>query len=158
MKILISDLQEDGDEKDDVLVFTRKYDDTTGIETATVIAKRGYDGEHLWTESVSGTESSISADSVGDLDGDGKEDVLVLMSEYNATTNTTIEKVIAKNGDDGMHLWEESISCEVWNDCEMDAFPAGDLDGDGKGDVFVETSTSGFDEDISASRIYGTSL
>ena len=146
----------DGDEKDDVLVFTRKYDDTTGTETATVIAKRGYDGEHLWAESVSGTESSISADPVGDLDGDGKEDVLVLMSEYNATTNTTIEKVIAKNGDDGMHLWEESISCEVRNDCEIDAFSAGDLDGDGKEDVFVEMSTSGFDEDISASTTTAT--
>ncbi|MGB3460021.1 MAG: VCBS repeat-containing protein [Halobacteriota archaeon] len=146
----------DGDEKDDVLVFTRKYDDTTGIETATVIAKRGYDGEHLWAESVSGTESSISADPVGDLDGDGKEDVLVLMSEYNATTNTTIEKVVAKNGDDGIHLWEESVSCEVRNDCEMDVFPAGDLDGDGKEDVFVEMSTSGFDEDISASTTTAT--
>jgi hypothetical protein len=155
----------DGDEKDDVLVFTRKYDDTTDIETSTVIAKRGYDGEHLWEESVSGTAKSymtVWPYSVGDFDGDGKEDVLVLMSECNATTR--IEKVIAKNGDDGMHLWEESISCEVRNDCKMDAFPAGDLDGDGKADMLVrareyDEATNTITKTVIAKRGYdGTHL
>nr|QNO57022.1 hypothetical protein PEKJEAHP_00023 [Methanosarcinales archaeon ANME-1 ERB7] len=45
--------------------------------------------------------TNISAFGAGDLDGDKKEDVLVLIS----TSET--ETLIAKRGHNGEHLWEE---------------------------------------------------
>ena len=129
-----------GDEKEDVLVQRSEYDELTDTRTATVIAKNGETGAHLWEESVSGTGwwPSIYAHPAGDLNGDGKEDVLVQRSEYDELTDTRTETVIAKNGEDGRHLWEESVSCKDWN-CWIDAHPAGDLNGDGKDDVLVHT-------------------
>jgi len=125
----VSDL--DGDDKADVLVLTSSYNEATGTETATVIAKRGSDGEHLWVEPVTGTAgTNISAFAAGDLDGDKNEDVLVLIS----TSET--ETVIAKRGRDGEPLWEEPVDGFGW------ALPAGDLDGDGRDDVIVQMSST----------------
>jgi hypothetical protein len=131
----------DGDGKEDVLVQMAEYNETKNTTTKTVIAKRGCNGTQLWEESVSGSSSVISASQAGDLDGDGKEDVLVQMAEYNETTNTTTKTVIAKRGCNGTQLWEENGTVkglELWI---FDvALPAGDLDGDGKADVLVHMS------------------
>ena len=130
----VSDL--DGDKKDDVLVLMCKYNEATNTETATVIAKQGCDGTQLWEESVTVTGSFIEAHTTGDLDGDGTEDVLVLLKKYDANMDTTMATVIAKKGDDGTHLWEESVT---GTESFISACPAGDLNGDGTEDVLVHT-------------------
>ena len=130
----VSDL--DGDKKDDVLVLMCKYNEATNTETATVIAKQGCNGTHLWEESATVTGSFIEAHPAGDLDGDGTEDVLVLLKKYDANMDTTMATVIAKKGDDGTHIWEESVT---GTESFISACPAGDLNGDGKDDVLVHT-------------------
>ena len=102
----------DGDGKEDVLVLTSVNNEATNTTIETVIAKRGYDGTHLWEENVTVGPSGdgIDAYPAGDLDGDGKEDVLVQMTEYNETTNTTTMTVIAKLGCNGTQLWEKSVT------------------------------------------------
>ena len=116
----------DGDGGEDVLVLTSTYNETANTETKTVIAKRGYDGKYLWSVYVTGTEPSLSANAAGDLDGDGKADVLV--------HSATAETVIAKRGYDGEQLWEESVT---GTGSSLSAKAAGDLDGDGRADVLV---------------------
>lgn len=130
----VSDL--DGDKKDDVLVLMCKYNEATNTATATVIAKQGCNGTHLWEESATVTGSFIEAHPAGDLDGDGTEDVLVLLEKYDANMDTTMATVIAKKGDDGTHIWEESVT---GTESFISACPAGDLNGDGKEDVLVHT-------------------
>jgi methionine salvage enolase-phosphatase E1 len=132
----------DGDGLDDVLVNIHTYDDTTRTETGQVIAKRGYDGERLWDESVSASNGycGIWAMPDGDLDGDGLDDVLVNIYIYNDTTRTETGQVIAKRGYDGEHLWDESVSVSNGY-CRIDGYPAGDLDGDGLDDVLVNIYT-----------------
>jgi hypothetical protein len=56
-------------------------------------------------------------DSVGDLDGDGKCDVLVHTSEYDEDTDTRTETVIAKRGYDGTHLWTAESDGPIWVVC-----------------------------------------
>nr|QNO57549.1 hypothetical protein PKDJNKLE_00035 [Methanosarcinales archaeon ANME-1 ERB7] len=151
-----------GDDKADVLVLTSSYNEATGTETATVIAKRGSDGEHLWEEPVTGTAgTNIFAFAAGDLDGDKNEDVLVLISTIeseidsgdfevptlplfplpipSATTKT--ETVIAKRGSDGKHIWNESVSGTAPNLIVS----AGDLGEDETGDVLVMMTTRELD-------------
>jgi hypothetical protein len=76
---------------------------------------------------VTGTAgTNISAFGAGDLDGDKKEDVLVLIS----TSET--ETLIAKRGHNGEHLWEESVT-----GMDLSALPASDLNGDEIADVLL---------------------
>jgi hypothetical protein len=59
----------------DVLVLTSSYNEVTRDKTATVIAKRGHNGEHFWEESVTGMDlSALPAD---DLDGNEIVDALL---------------------------------------------------------------------------------
>ena len=125
----------DGDSKADVLVRTTKYDSSTDKRTATVTAKKGTNGTHLWEESliVSGEYGcEILPLQAGDLDGDGLGDVVVLQYERPPSAYVATWKVIAKKGIDGTHLWEESLVAAY-----MGASPMGDLDSDGLNDVMV---------------------
>jgi hypothetical protein len=122
----------DGDGEADMLVLTVTYDETT--KTETIIAKRGYDGSHLWDDSVAGHKSAISAQPTGDLNGDKKEDMLVYKRQYDEATNITTEEVIAKRGDDGFDLWSEPVTGA---ESHIYAYRAGDLNGDKKEDVLV---------------------
>jgi PKD repeat protein len=131
----------DGDELADVIVIESKYDGVT--ETARVIAKQGSNGTHLWEESVNATgkeNCGMDALPAGDLDGDSLNDTLVIESKYNETTNTTVARVIAKQGSNGTHLWEESVSATGKDNCDIDVEWAGNLDGDGLNDVIVSES------------------
>jgi len=121
----------DGDGLPDVLVDS--YLGTEDDSTDTIIAKRGINGTHLWEESITGDDANIEAEVVGDLDGDGLPDVLV-QSSAGPYGNVTAA-VIAKRGNDGTHLWEESLSGD-W--VSISANVVSDLDGDGLPDVLVE--------------------
>jgi predicted lipoprotein with Yx(FWY)xxD motif len=135
----------DGDGLPDVLV--NSYVGPEDNITATVIAKKGSDGTHLWEESISGDYAYIYAEVVGDLDGDGLPDVLVNsgVGPYDNATST----LIAKKGSDGTHLWEESIS---GYEAGIDAEVVADLDGDGLPDVMVNSGV-GPDDNVTSTVI-----
>jgi len=80
--------------------------------------------------------TNISAFGAGDLDGDKKEDVLVLMttSELDMTTFTTntAARRMAKRGRNGEPLWEEQVT-----GMDLSALPASDLNGDEIADVLL---------------------
>lgn len=135
---LVSDL--DGDGNPEVLVPTQRYDPATDIDTSSIIAKKGIDGTQLWEKTVtaSGKDNcDILAFPVGDLDGDELTDVIVTEIKYDETTNTTVARVIAKQGSTGTQMWEESVNATGKDNCDMDALPAGNLDSDELADVIV---------------------
>jgi len=124
----------DGDGKADALVAV---DEPLGgdIQRSTVIAKKGNTGEHLWEESITGESARLSASGyAGDLDGDGRNDVLVFAWVV-PSPGTHTETLIAKNGANGAHLWEESLT-GTWQDW-LDWDPLADLDCDGGLDMLV---------------------
>ena len=128
----------DGDGLNDVIIAETVYE--AGVETAKVIAKKGINGTQLWVETVtaSGKDNcDILAFPVGDLDGDELTDVIVTESKYDETTNTTVARVIAKQGTNGTQMWEESVNATGKDNCDLDVDWAGNLDGDGLNDVIV---------------------
>ena len=103
----------DGDDNPDVLVYTERYNSSTNEETVKLIAMKGSDGTHLWEESVNASGENncdISAVLVRDLDGDGLNDTVIIESVYDEWRGTETKKAIAKKGNDGTLLWEESVS------------------------------------------------
>ena len=139
--VIVSDMEGDGNP--DVLVHTRRYDPATNIETARVIAKKGIDGMQLWVETVTATGENncdLFAFPVGDLDGDGLDDVIITKEKKELTEKA--ERIIAKKGSDGTFFWEETVNASGSGYCNIDAYCAGDLDGDGLNDVIVTKSQS----------------
>jgi predicted lactoylglutathione lyase len=122
---------QDGDGLPDVLV--RIQTGPLDSQTATVIAKTGSNGTHLWEESITGYDAGLTDDVVPDLDGDGLPDVIIQMSVRGSTPKYTL---IAKKISDGSHLWEES---NTESNPDMEAWAVADLDGDKLPDVLVQT-------------------
>jgi hypothetical protein len=136
----MADMNCDG--KGDVLVLLNEYDDEMEYTTkATVIAKNGTTGAHLWEENVTGDDVRMWAYGVPDMSCDGKTDVLVKTGELDETNETGTYRIIAKNGTNGDHLWEEPFSFtfveDGWFDVWADGVP--DMSCDGKTDVLVKT-------------------
>ncbi|MEA1895939.1 MAG: dockerin type I repeat-containing protein [Euryarchaeota archaeon] len=133
----------DGDDKDDVIVDC-SLGITTTETTATVHAKRGYDGYEFWNQSETGEGVSALAYSTGDLDGDDKGDVLAIfqMSDYGAYNFSATMYV--KHGETGANLWSQSAAGA---NKYMPLLPlAGcDLNGDGEGDVVITSYTGASD-------------
>jgi hypothetical protein len=140
----------DGDGLNDVIVSEIKVDELTFTATMCVIAKKGSNGASLWEESVSGTGSHIFALPAGDLDGDGLDDVIVIESKYDKTTDTTTVRIIAKNGKTGTHMWEDSVSGAG---SYIAALPVGDLDGDGLNDVIATENKYDQPTDTTTTRV-----
>jgi len=122
----------DGDGISDVLLRTTTGQWTYG--THEIIAIRGIDGTHLWQESITGDEPSLSAYGVSDLNGDTKADVLVT-TRLGTTSNRTVD-IIAKRGEDGFHFWQETFN---GSNALGQASEVSDLDGDGYADVLVKS-------------------
>ena len=157
----------DGDGGYDFIVYEYVYNASADTEEMSVIAKRGYNGTHLWEQSVnaSGYENcDIEIGGIVDLDGDGRFEVIVCEGEYNESANLTTVKVIAKEGNNGTHLWEESVTASGYRTCNILAGGVVDLDGDGLGDVIgivdvYNESTDTWTETVIAKRGYdGTHL
>ena len=133
----------DGDDKNDVIVGEWVYNESTDIETKKLIAKEGNNGTHLWEESVSASGISfywncdIWVDWIADLDGDGRFEVIVYEGEYNESTNVTTVKAIAKEGNNGTHMWEQSLNASGKWTCDIWAEWLVDLDNDGWEDAIV---------------------
>ncbi|MBN1763617.1 MAG: VCBS repeat-containing protein [Methanomicrobia archaeon] len=101
----------------------------------TVIAKVGKNGTHLWQENHTATywRSDLKLMTVGDLNGNGVPDVIVVLKydRYNAT-------VIAKEGKNGTHLWQENITAENGYGLQkVRVEPTDDLNCDSLPDVLV---------------------
>ncbi len=118
----------DGDNMDDVIVESRSYDSVADEQTASVYAKRGYDGHQFWSQSVTGEDVWLEIDyynwyyySSQDFDGDSLYDLLITTGKSIGYDNIPT-KVCAVKGNDGTSLW-----------CKPSAPPVtGDLNGDGK--------------------------
>jgi hypothetical protein len=136
---LYFDLNLDGDNKDDVIVISESYDSITDEYTASVYVRRGYDGHQFWSQSVTGESVSLWAFSYCDLDGDNKDDVIVISESYDSITDEYTASVYAKRGYDGDQFWSRSVTGDGEYGAYMWAFSYCDLDGDNKDDVIVES-------------------
>ena len=134
----------DGDDKDDVIVDLRSLDITTEDTTATVHAKRGYDGHEFWNQSETGKGVSVLAYFAGDLDGGGESDVLTMFHTCDFESENFSATVHAKRGYDGHEFWNQSAACK---NVYMPLLPLSgcDLNGDDKSDVVITSCTRASD-------------
>ncbi|HIE31135.1 MAG TPA: VCBS repeat-containing protein, partial [Methanosarcinales archaeon] len=101
--------------------------------------------ERFEMEATSSESPFMYGITAGDLNEDGKDDVLVFNGTYNSTGFMsgayTYEYVSAVNGHDGTELWRQNIVYETAGAMFGDppAYPLGDLNGDGTDDVLVIT-------------------
>jgi predicted secreted protein len=146
----------DGDGLDDVIVYEREYQASTDIETKELIAKRGYDGTQLWEQTVSGTKCGITAEWVLNLYEDELDEVIVYEREYQASTDIETKKVIAKNGNNGTHLWEQTVTASGYQNCSIGVEEITDLDGDGLDDVLVRARKYNASRDTESVTIIAT--
>jgi len=143
----------DGDGKDDVIVESGSYDSVTDEYTASVYARRGYDGHQFWSQSVTGPPygAYMWAESYCDLDGDDLDDVIVRSRSYNSTTDEETYSVYARRGYDGTEFWNQSITDDY---AYMYAYLCGDLDGDDLDDVIVESGSYNSTTDEETYSVY----
>ena len=100
----------DGDYKDDVIVKSQSYDSVADKCTASVYLKQGHDGQEFWNQSVTG-DGEYSAGMwayIRDLDGDCKDDVIIISESYNSTTSKHTANIYAK-GYDGQEFWNQGV-------------------------------------------------
>ena len=94
----------------------------------------------VMSETTSSEYSFTYGITAGDFNGDGKADALLFNEAYSPTTYIyTFEYVSAVNGCDGTELWRQSIVYETSWIGDIPAHPVGDLDGDNKDDVIVNS-------------------
>ncbi len=129
----------DGDNKDDVIVKSRSYDSAADEYTASIYAKRGYDGDQFWSQSVTGESVYMSDYLYCDLDGDNKDDVIVKSRSYDSAADEQTASVYAKRGYDGHQFWNQSVTGDGEYGADMRTYSYCDLDDDNKDDVIVES-------------------
>jgi hypothetical protein len=137
----------DGDNLDDAFVFETERNASTGVEEKTLIAKRGYDGTQLWNQTVNGTECGIAAGWAVNLDEDPLDEVIVDERFYDASTDIETKRVIAKDGNNGTHLWEQTVTASGYQNCSIWVEWITDLNGDGLDDVIVRIRTYNASDD-----------
>ncbi|KAF5414629.1 MAG: hypothetical protein C5S49_06780 [Candidatus Methanogaster sp.] len=134
-----------GDDKDDVLTFTIRYDSGTDTYTLdSISALSGDDGAVLWSKDINNDLWSVWTEF--DINGDGMAEIMVQYESYESSIEMDcIDEIYILNGD-GSLLWRKTPG--NW----VDAYPAGDLDGNGGGDLLVYTQSfsTGWTTGISA--------
>lgn len=138
----------DDDSNDEVIVNSWSYDSETGDATANVTVRDGDTTGVFWSDSITGPNASMIASSYGNLDGSGKDDVVVTRSCDSGTGNTTASVCVKKDNTE-TELWGSTISITgkgVW--MEVNYFPGWyyqpdqDYDRDDLRDLLLTTGTS----------------
>ncbi len=103
-----------------------------------VFALNAENGDPLWTRSFG--SQSVFKNSIGDVDADGKPEILVVADNDDGPST-----LYALNGEDGSVYWENSpgITADVQNlEISHEMTPlVGDMDGDNYVDVIIATTT-----------------
>ena len=150
---LIDDLNFDG-YLDALVTYSAGPSDS---QTAGVIAIKGSDGTMLWHQSITGFQASMRIETIDDLIGNGKSDVIMVTGVGNISNRTN--NMIAVTGSTGIPLWQQSITGEA---PLMNVEDIADITGDIEPDVLVRTGlgpTNNRIASITAKRGYtGTQL
>jgi hypothetical protein len=123
-----------GNGGEDLLVYSEQNFDT--YRTAKIFAVRGSNGNTLWSKTASNKDCVwlYPADPAGDLNNDGKDDVMMQYERWNPSPEDYTTTIYALHGNSGSTIWSNvSTAPDSW----MNAYPAGDLNGDGKDDVLL---------------------
>ena len=129
---MAGDLNGNGGE--DLLVYSEQNFDT--YCTAKIFAVQGSNGDALWSKTASNEDCVwlYPADPAGDLNNDGKDDVMMQHERWNPSHEDYTTTIYALHGSSGSVIWSDaSTAPDSW----MNAYPAGDLNGDGKDDVLL---------------------
>ena len=138
----------DDDSNDEVIVNSWSYDSETGDAIAKVTVRDGDTQNVFWSDSITGPNASMIASSYGNLDGSGKDDVVVTRSCDSGTGNTTVS-VYAKEDNTETELWGSTIGITgkgVWLEVNYHPWwcyqPDQDYDRDNLHDLLITTGTS----------------
>jgi len=121
----------DGDGAEDLLVMNISSEPETEIFNSNISALSGADGSILWQKEYPG--SLVFALTAGDLNGDGKADVMVdeIMAEESLIQRSSVSIL---DGRSGMEIWSHPQMLAMTL-----AYPTKDIDGDGASEVLVHT-------------------
>ncbi|MEA3323999.1 MAG: dockerin type I repeat-containing protein [Euryarchaeota archaeon] len=101
----------DSNYKDDVIVKSQSYDSVADKYTTSVYLKQGCNGSEFWNRSVTG-DGGYSAGTwtyIHDLDGDYRDDVIIISESYNSTTTKHTANIYAI-GYGGQEFWNRSVT------------------------------------------------
>lgn len=119
----------DGDSGSDILAENITTDPETGAVSSEIFALSGRDGSLLWRCEY--PDALAYAASSGDLNGDGKNDVLVTVV-MSSSSFIPYSGVVALNGETGSEIWSRSEMLAATL-----AYPLQDLNGDSATDMVV---------------------
>jgi hypothetical protein len=123
-----------GNGGEDLLVYAQSF--SADCWYTGVSAIQGSKDNTLWSKSASTSDCTwiYPADPAGDLNNDGKDDVMMQYERWNPSPDDYTTTVYALHGNSGYTIWSDvSTAQDSW----MNAYPAGDLNGDGNDDVLL---------------------
>ena len=134
----------DGDARGDILVCPILS--SSPPVSSTVKMLRGSNGGTIWSKTVTG---AYRASPVGDMNGDGKPDVMLTSYPTGLSGSYVSFKAVAKNGVNGVNLWQKTSGLNVpvpsgttwagigWKRAYSYAYNMGDMNGDGREDAAI---------------------